>query len=166
MNEGTDMICPMNTKGGAEILVDYCAFRLDPARAAEFEKHMEGCPDCRRAVEGQRGVWQTLEHWTPAEISPDFDARVYARIAQEEAAPRWRQWWLRMFHPAVPVPLWKPAVSLAAAGAVLALGLVVGIPNLGDAGSGMRSEKVDIDQVEKTLEDLDMLTPLSPGPAI
>ena len=161
MNEGNDMICPTKTKAGAEILVDYCAHRLDPAQVVEFERHIEACPDCRRSVERQRQVWQTLESWAPAGLSPDFDARLYARIAREQAASRWRQFWLRMFRPAAPLPWWKPGVSLAAAGAVLALGLVIEIPNLGDAGSQMRSEKVDMDQVENTLDDLDMLTPQS-----
>ena len=114
MNEGT-MICPMKAKESTEILLDYCAQTLEPVRVVEFEKHLETCADCQRFAVEQRGLWETLDAWTPISVSPDFDARLYARIAREEAAPLWLQWWGRISHPAVPFVAWKPAVSLAAA---------------------------------------------------
>ena len=133
------MICPTQNRN-AEVLLDYCAGTLEPARAAEFATHIDACGDCRRVVETQRQVWGALDAWTPLEVSPDFDARLYARIAREQAAPQWRRWF------------WKPAVPLALACAVLAVGFLVRTPN---------EDKLDIQQVERTLEDLDMLTPLS-----
>jgi anti-sigma factor RsiW len=161
------MICPKELgKEGAEILVDYCAQTLDPARAVEFERHMEACGDCRRLVQAQSDVWETLDQWTPEPVSPDFDARLYARIAQERSAPGWRQWWWRISRPLVPFRVWKPAVSLAAACAVLAVAFVVHVPGTGGGASQVVPEKVDIEQVEKTLDDLDILTPVPQSPAI
>jgi anti-sigma factor RsiW len=161
------MICPKELgKEGAEILVDYCAQTLDPARAVEFERHMEICGDCRRLVQAQSDVWETLDQWTPEPVSADFDARVYARIAQEQAAPAWRQWWWRISRPVSPFAAWKPAVSLAAACAVLAVAFVVHLPGTGGGASQIAPEKVDIEQVEKTLDDLDILTPVPQSPAI
>jgi hypothetical protein len=161
------MICPSNKPGkkGAEILVDYCAQTLDPARAVEFEKHIEACGDCKRLVQSQSDVWETLDQWTPERVSPDFNTRLYARIAQEQAAPRWRQWWWRISLSPVPFSLWKPALSLALACAVLAIAFVVHLPGIGGAASQMRPEKVDIEQVEKTLDDLEILTPVPQSPA-
>jgi len=153
------MNCPSKGKESAEILLDYCAQTLDPIRAAEFEKHIESCDECRRTVAAQHGLWQTLDQWKPAAVPGDFDARLFARIAREAEAPRWRQWWLSIVHPPVPIALWKPAVSLALAGAVLAVGLLVRMPHTGDRTAQMRADKVDIEQVEKTLEDLDILAP-------
>ena len=156
------MICPCEGKEGAEILVDYCAGTLDPHRAARFDRHIQACGECRRLVEAQRDIWKTLDRWTPEAVPLDFDARLYARIAQEQAAPQWRQWWRRIFRPALPYAVWKPAVSMAAAGAVLAVGLLVHTPDRPrDSTTRMRTEKVDIEQVEQTLDDLDMLTPRS-----
>ena len=86
------MTCPTTDKQSAEILLEYCAGTLDPDRALEFEKHAAECAECGRQVASQRALWQTLDQWTPAEISPDFDARLYARIAREEAAPPWKKW--------------------------------------------------------------------------
>jgi anti-sigma factor RsiW len=135
-----------------EILLDYCAGTLEPARAAEVREHIEGCADCRRLVEAQRDVWSALDRWTAVEVSPDFDARLYARIAREQAKPAWIEW-LR--------PLWKPALPLAVACAVLVVGFLVRTPRAVDNSPQVRADKIDIEQVEKTLEDLDMLTPSS-----
>jgi anti-sigma factor RsiW len=140
------MMCPTKDKQSAEILLEYCAGTLDPDRALEFEKHAAECAECGRQVASQRALWQTLDQWTPAEMSPDFDARLYARIAREEAAPLWKKWFVRG---------WKPALVTAAAGAAIVIGLFVRQPQ-----PPSRTDIVDIDQVEHALEDLDMLTPL------
>ena len=140
------MMCPTKEQQSAEILLEYCAGTLDPDRALEFEKHAAECAECGRQVASQRALWQTLDQWTPAEISPDFDARLYARIAREEAAPLWKKWFVRG---------WKPALVTAAAGAAIVIGLFVRQPP-----PPSRTDMMDIDQVEHALEDLDMLTPL------
>ena len=155
------MTCLTNGKESAEILLDYCAQTLDPAQVVQIEKHLEVCGDCRSLVAAQREVWQTLDRWTPAEVSPNFDARLYAQIAEHDAAPVWKQWLGRVFQPAVPAGRWRPAVTLAAACAVLVMGLLVHMPDLTTPAQQIRSEKVDIEQVEQTLDDLDMLIPPS-----
>ena len=140
------MTCPTTNKQSAEILLEYCAGTLDPDRALEFEKHAAECAECGRQVASQRALWQRLGQWTPAEISPDFDARLYARIARAEAAPLGK-WWFAWG--------WKPALITVAAGAAIVIGLFVRQPQ-----PPSRTDTVDIDQVEHALEDLDMLTPL------
>lgn len=159
------MGCSLNKKRGEEILMDYCAHTLDPAQAAGFERHMESCADCRRVVEAQNEVWQLLGRIRPAPVPADFDARLYARIAQETAKPSWQRWLARMFQPAVPVAIWKPAVPILAACALLAVGFLVRTPEVTQPSPHIRAERVDIEQVERTLEDLDLLTPISQGSA-
>jgi anti-sigma factor RsiW len=139
------MMCPTKDKQNAKILLEYCAGTLDPDRALDFEKHAAECAGCGREVASQRALWQTLDQWTPAEISPDFDARLYARIAREDAAPLWKKWL---------VWGWKPALVTAAAGAAILIGLFMRQPQ-----PPSRTDTVDIEQVEHVLEDLDMLTP-------
>lgn len=162
------MNCPTKGNEDAEILLDYCAQTLSPQQqTAEFEIHLEQCADCSRLVEAQKEVWGALEAWTPAPVSINFDARLYARIAEEQAAPAWQLWLRRIFHPPVPYPLWKPAVPLVAACAVLAAGLAVRMPDATDAQQQhpLRADKVDIEQVEQTLEDFDILTPAVQAPS-
>ena len=79
-------------EGVANMAIDYCAGSLEPAQAAEFEHHLSECGDCTRVVAAQREVWESLGQLNVPEVSQDFDARLYARIAQEEAAPAWRKW--------------------------------------------------------------------------
>lgn len=154
------MNCPTEINEDAEILLDYCARKLSPIETAEFEIHLKQCAACSRLVEAQREVWGVLEEWTPRPVSLNFDARLYARIAQEQAAPAWQLWLGRLFHPPVPYAWWKSAVPLAAACAVLAAGLYVRMPDATTHPQPqLRAEKVDIEKVEQTLEDFDILTP-------
>jgi|HubBroStandDraft_4_1064222.scaffolds.fasta_scaffold294772_1 anti-sigma factor RsiW len=172
------MDCIKKNRQGVEILTDYCAGILDPAAAAEIDVHIAQCADCREMVEAQRIVWEMLDAWNPLEVSRDFDARLYARIAQEQAEPVWRRWLGRVFRPATPYAWWKPAVSLAAAGAVLALALVVGVPDktpfAHTTPSAFKSttvqaaagyEEVDLDQVQQALDDLEIVTPAGQSPS-
>jgi anti-sigma factor RsiW len=156
------MNCATKRNEDAEILLDYCAQTLSPLQTEEFEIHLKQCADCSRLVAAQKEVWGALEAWTPVPVSVNFDARLYARIAAEEAqaGSTWRLWLGRIFHPPVPYALWKPAVPLAAACAVLAAGLFIRMPDANNiVQPQLRSEKVDIEQVEQTLEDFDILTP-------
>jgi anti-sigma factor RsiW len=160
------MNCPTKRNEDAEILLDYCAQTLPPLQTAEFEIHLKQCADCSRLVEAQKAVWGALEAWTPAPVSVNFDARLYARIAEEQAAPAWRFWLRRIFQPAIPYPLWKSAVPLIAACLLLAAGLSVHMPGTPAAPHPqLRADKVDIEQVEQTLEDFDILTPSAQAPA-
>jgi anti-sigma factor RsiW len=181
------MDCIKNNKRGVEILTDYCAGILDPAVAVEIDSHIAQCAECLKMVEAQRMVWEMLDVWTPLEVSRNFDARLYSRIADEQAQPAWRQWLHRVFVPAAPYPLWKPAFSLAAVGAVVAMALVVGIPGVGVPGkmpfahtapSAYKNayknttvqakagpEEIDLDQVQQALDDMELLTPVGQSPS-
>jgi anti-sigma factor RsiW len=159
------MNCPTKRNEDAEILLDYCAQTLSPMQTAEFEDHLKQCADCFRLVEAQKEVWGALEAWTPAPVSINFDARLYARIAAEQAAPAWQLWLRRVFQPALPYPLWKSAVPLIAACALLAVGLTVRTPDATHAVQPqLHADKVDIEQVEQALEDFDILTPPAQAP--
>jgi|HubBroStandDraft_2_1064218.scaffolds.fasta_scaffold648466_1 hypothetical protein len=160
------MNCPTKRNEDAEILLDYCAQTLSPLQTAEFDVHLKQCADCSRLVEAQKEVWGALEAWAPAPVSVNFDVRLYARIAEEQAAPAWQLWLRRIFQPALPYPLWKSAVPLIAACALLAVGLTVRMPEATHAVQPqLRADKVDIEQVEQALEDFDILTPPAQAPA-
>jgi anti-sigma factor RsiW len=160
------MNCPTGKNEVAEILLAYCAHKLSPLQTAEFEIHLKQCADCSRLVAAQKHVWSALEVWTPGPVSTNFDARLYARIAKDQTLPAWQLWLRRIFRPPVPYPLWKSAVPLFAVCALLAVGLAVRMP---DAGSvlhpQLRADKIDIEKVEQTLEDFDILTPPAQTPA-
>jgi anti-sigma factor RsiW len=142
-------------------LIDYCAGDLNAARSGEIARHVAECDECRGIVEAQRAVWFALDKYAAPEVSMDFDAKLYRRIAQEEAAPLWRRWALRIFEPALPVAFWKPAVSVLAACGVLAIGLMVRTPQAAEPKQIHAEHAVDIETVATALDDLEMLTPTS-----
>lgn len=158
------MICLSKNERDTAILLEYCAGTLDVERAGALEKHARECGECRALIAAQMHVWNALGELAAPEVSPDFDARLYTRIAHEESEPAWRTW-LRSLR----ILSWKPVLAGVAAAAVLAVGLSLYMPMLGihvshlpkspDASRQIRSESVDVEQVEVTLEDLDMLTP-------
>ncbi|BDC49245.1 hypothetical protein F183_A15610 [Bryobacterales bacterium F-183] len=170
------MKCPIQTKdGGAELILDYCSDRLhreQPELALEFERHLtvDGCQDCARVVEAQRSVWSALDGFEAPAVSSDFDAKLWKRIEESEARP----WWRRLFDgPATGwagAISWKPAFVTASACAAVFLVMLAVRP--GDSGSTSSDQPVtkaaatsssaaaatvDFDQVEKALEDIEML---------
>jgi len=152
------MICLKDDKQGAELLTDYCAGALDAMRAAELEAHFHECAACRKEVEAQRGVWNALDAWTPLEVSPGFDTKLYARIAAKQSQP----WWMVVRQRV----LWKPLFPVAAAAAALTVILLIWNPALKAPSQPMPSsaavavEKIDVQQVEQALDDMDLLSPV------
>ena len=155
------MHCPIQNGENAEVLLDYCARKLSPTAAAELEGHMEACPDCRSFSLAQRHVWSALDVWESQPVSQDFDRRLYARIDQFENRSWWQRWTGDCF-------AWRPALSLgAAACGALAVALVVhnpvSQPVVEPQFQGTKIETVEPEQVERALEDLEMLKQLSPS---
>src|SRR5262245_13182826 len=107
------MVCIKNDPQGVEILTDYCAGALDAIRVAELESHFHECASCKQLADSQRLVWEALDAWKPVEVSPDFDARLFARLAVESRTP----WWRRIMA--------NPLAPVTAAVAVLALALAI-----------------------------------------
>jgi anti-sigma-K factor RskA len=140
------MHCISNNTKGLESIMDYCAGALDPAQAAAIEEHLRECGPCREIVEAQRSLWQTLDAWKPIEVSPDFDARLHARILQEQSAPWWRA-----------LTYWKPALSVAVVAGVLALIVVVRTPD--PKPPAPARQQINIQEVQQALDDLNLLSP-------
>ena len=137
------MICLTKNEQGAELLTGYLAKTLDAAGMAEVDGHIRECAECRGLV----SVWEKLDEFAAPEVTADFDARLYARIAEEDAR---RPWWRRL--------LWRPAVPLVAAGALVGLGLLM-VPTTHDAAK--QTNQMDIEQVAQAVDDMDLLTPIA-----
>ena len=100
------------------------------------------CPACR----GFAAVWERLDEFEAPEVARGFDARLYARIAKEEAR---KPWWHRLLWPPI-----APAVAVAVAAVIL----FVHVPGGFDASKQVN--KTDIEQVAQAVDDLDLLVPL------
>ncbi len=153
----------MNTKENSEILLDYASGKLNPAMASQFESHMKSCADCRAFSLAQKSTWDSLDTWDAAPVSADFDRKLYERINRHENSGWFnRLWYWVMWRPAFSgpvVPIATACVTLVV-GAMLYLPVSKPIVNLQSPPSRMESS--DLEQIETTLEDMEMFRQLAP----
>lgn len=147
------MECPRESYGGAELWIGYVAGTLAPEVELDFRRHLDVCPACREIVEAQAAVWSALDSWNPVPVSPDFNAAVYRRLAADRQA----SWWRRMFHARWS---WRPAMPIAAASAALIVALLLRSPSTQPPPAVQTAPAPQIEQVERALEDMDMLKQL------
>ena len=148
------MNCPIRTQENKEWLLEYSACRLDAALTAMVERHMETCEGCAKFVQEQRVVWDALGRWEAPDLTADFNRRLYQKVDQAQPSS-----WFKRF--------WRPLVPVAAACLLIVAGVVLHTPTaLNPERSQARVESVEPEQVERTLDDLQMLRELSltPGP--
>src|SRR5579863_1600022 len=145
------MTCPMVSQN-SEMLVAYAAGELDMESVALLERHLADCPACRSVVADQAALWKALDAWEAPTVSTDFNRRLYRRIDTEARLP----WWERLTRPFRPMPL-RHALPLTASAALLLMaGFLLQHPAK-IAPVEPRSPTVRADQVESTLEDLELL---------
>ena len=65
-------------------------FRENPGAALppQAQSHIRECPACRALASGQSGLESLLRSQTSSELPPYFQARLWARINQAEARPK------------------------------------------------------------------------------
>jgi anti-sigma factor RsiW len=151
------MNCPMEAGENSGLLLDYAAGKLKADVRAQMERHIEACSACREFSGAQQTVWQALEDWEPAEVSLDFDRRLYARIEQDVSW--WTRWSTNLLRPLN--PLFRHSVPIAAAaGVVIMAGLLMNRPAAIPASPAPQSAQVEAlqpEQLEHALDDMEML---------
>lgn len=157
------MNCPIQTGEGTELFLDYASHSLPEDKVADLELHMASCADCMRVATAQRTLWNTLDSWQPPPIAEDFDQRLYARIAQDGARP-WYRRWFDAGNLNWPV---RPAMPVGAACAALLAAFLFRDPVFtAKQELSVQSKHVDIEQVERALDDIDMLNQLGVMPPV
>jgi anti-sigma factor RsiW len=154
------MNCPIETDDNLELLLAYCAGELDSETETILERHLADCPSCRDFQQSQEAAWQALDAWAAMPVSPDFDRRLYERIEEEAAHSSWRSRLLRPLRPMIDATLVSRGVPLAAAASLLFAAVLildrsnnVTVPD----DFAQRIESIQPDQVERTLDDMEML---------
>jgi hypothetical protein len=100
----------------------------------------------------QMAVWDALDDWQPAPVSLDFNRRLWHRIDAANVP------WYRALAGSLRLSSWKPAVPLAAAIVVIATGFLLDHPGAKvSAVPGVSVSVTEADQVEQTLEDIQLL---------
>jgi hypothetical protein len=156
------MNCPLETRENAQLLLDYCTRKLEPESVATLERHIAVCGACRAFASSQRAVWEALDAWEAAPVSPDFDSRLYRRI---EAQVSWWDLLLRPFRPIQRVSLWRSLPAAAMACLLLMAGVLLQHPAIYPAPAApndmAQMDSVQPEQVERTLDAMEMLNEFS-----
>lgn len=146
------MKCPIATRENADVLLDYCARKLDVERTALLERHMEVCPECREFADSQRMVWTALDAWEAQPVSADFNRRLYARIENEVS------WWQRLLRPVRPMFARQGLPIAAAACLAVMAGILIERPGaVPEVPTPAQVEAVQADQIDRALEDMELL---------
>ena len=147
------MKCPLETRDNADVLLDYCTRKLNPEMTATLEQHIAICSSCREFADGQMAVWNALDAWEAIPVSPDFDRRLYARIEREGVS-----WWEPLVRPFRPL-LVRQSLPIAVAACLVIMAVFLVDPPTGapDTNSGTQVEAVQADQVDRALEDMELL---------
>ena len=150
----------MKSDENAELLLAYCARKLEPDSVAILERHMAICPECAGLRDRQQAVWTALDTWQAEPVSADFDRRLHARIDAADAAPWLQRAWDRVADVFRPM-IWRPAYPLAALCALIVAAFVLdrrpGVDPQPAQPSEIRVSATEAEQVERTLEDMEML---------
>jgi hypothetical protein len=160
------MNCPLETREDAQLLLDYCTRELAPESVAILERHIAICGACQEFARSQRAVWQALDAWEAAPVSPDFDSRLYRRI---EAQVPWWSLLLRPFRPPFGPPISKVTLRRSLSATVMAcllvvVGVVLERPAVSPVPAPQDMAQVDSvqpEQVERTLDAMEMLNEFS-----
>jgi hypothetical protein len=169
---GKFMSCEIRSEEHTDRLLAYAAGKLRGEAAAKLELHMRSCKECEGFGQSQSHVWNLLDSWEARPVSADFNRQLYARIDAAASAS-----WLERLGASVsdflrPV-FARPAFPLAAASLVIAAGFLLDHPgrsfspiaksselhasNLGSIQVDGNKMDLEVDQVESTLDDLEML---------
>lgn len=157
------MICPLESEQ-LDLLLDDAAGRLarrglDEATMTALASHMETCPACMAFRRDQKAVWEALDLWQPEPVSAEFNRQLWQRIDAVAAAP-----WYKALVDSLRFG-WKPLVPLAAAVLMIIGGFLLDHPKAAPPSLAGGVSIIEADQVEQTLDDIQLLRQLDTVPA-
>ncbi len=138
-----------------DILLDYTAGQLGPEQSAQFERHADGCARCSQLRSAQATIWLALDEWKPAPVSEGFNRELWRKIDADANSGFSR------LRSGLRFNLWKQVAPLGVATAVIITAFVFDhnvkqsapVP----AGSAIVVTVSDADQLERTLDDIQLL---------
>lgn len=157
------MICPLESEQ-MDLLLDDASGRLarrglDEATMTALASHMETCPACMAFRRDQKAVWEALDLWQPEPVSAEFNRQLWQRIDAVAAAP-----WYKALADSLRFGC-KPLVPLAAAVLMIIGGFLLDHPKATAPSPAGGVSIIEADQVEQTLDDIQLLRQLDTVPA-
>lgn len=141
-----------------DLLLDYTAGRLDPVKAALFDRHASQCARCASLKSAQAAVWLRMDEWKPARVSEGFNRELWRRIDAEEQMSSWGFAGSRRFS------FWKQVAPLAVATALVVTAFVFdhssarpGMMPVASTNTAISVSVSEADQLERALDDVQLL---------
>jgi anti-sigma factor RsiW len=132
-------------ENNADLLLAYFDGTLPESDRVALDAHAAQCDNCRALL----SVHTQLDDFTAPEVSSDFDAKLYARIAAEQT----KAWW----H----LSNWKLVIPITAVAAMLAIGIfVTQRPAVVEPNTKADIAPTQV-ELEQALDDLELLMPLN-----
>ena len=136
------MTCLRDNENGADLLIGFLEGTLPEPERTALLAHAAVCQECGELP----AVQSTLDAFEAPEVSPNFDAQLYARIAADR-----KPWWV--------FSGWKMAIPAAMA-AMLAVGVWIQRPEPVEDNDQKQASVQDVKQLEQALEDLELMMPV------
>ncbi len=152
------MRCPIETQDGAELLLAHSSGKLNSSAQSGLTEHIHGCAACREFLAAQKAVWQAMDAWQAAPVSPDFDRRLYQRIDREAG------WWDLLMRPFRPLLVRQGMPIAAAACLVIAAGILIERPAGPPPAAPHQSAQVEAvppEQAEPALQEMEIMREFS-----
>ncbi len=118
--------------------------------------HLRQCESCSETFAQQSALWNHLDSWTVPEVSSSFNRQLYAKIDASMAEP-----WLDRVARQIAWFFAQPSLAIGVAALVIVAGFTLdhSRSNLQPRNNSAshRVSTSEAEQVEKTLDDLEML---------
>lgn len=153
--------CPLKESERVDLL-------LSPTDSSA-RAHFVSCPSCAQSSAQQFGLWLALDAWKVPEVSTSFNRALYAKIEAAMASPWYERWAV-----AIRQTFAQPSFAVAAVALFVVGGFVLDHPGglvspLWSAQAksihtgAVQVSSTEAEQVERTLEDLEMLHQFDAG---
>jgi hypothetical protein len=124
----------------------------------EFLEFLSTSPEYQRLFEEQQAVWRSMDAWLAPEPSAGFDRRLLARIEAEQG----RVGWFERLFGGLRVPLAATVAVLLVVAATVIQRQEPAMPEAGVAGVLEPAESQYVEQINRALDDLEMLADFAP----
>ena len=147
-----------------ELMLEYLYEELDAPVRADFERAIQGCPECLQELEELQSLMKGFDTWEPAEVPGKLhnDILRASRVQAEEFAKAAQPWWSKIFT--------APAIGALAAAAAVVVASTFALngfnPEPAGSDSGPATPSASEPEVVAVADEMQGEEEMAPGGAV
>lgn len=155
-------MCPWASRCGEEKLMAFVAGKVRGPDGARLRAHVEDCRRCTEYVNQQKAIWQLLDEW-----DPEFAPAGFARDVETRLANLPPERWLSQASRFVMGRVVRPAFTVSAITALLAIGVYMRNPFVSSNPASFAPRvaavaphgisPVEAEQMDRAFDDMQLL---------